>query len=192
MENFGPLRLYWEGSYCGEKIIQDLKPNIYRIINNWQSNALERFYISKAFDHLEAINCFRENNNSKCNMKTSFKIYGDYEVIVEEFNTGQPLSVTYHSSEKFILMINGEIGIEIKKKMTNPKNVMNLSYFEWELTKFENKIECKSFEINEECLFLPILDRFGICNNHDNSCFYAVVTSNWKELLPKSNDVDEF
>lgn len=41
---FGPIKLYWEGGPCGEKIIQMIKPLINGLTINWQKNTLLRFY----------------------------------------------------------------------------------------------------------------------------------------------------
>ena len=53
MELYGPLRLYWEGGYRGEGIIQDIKGIInHGLTSGWQRNTLKKFYNNRALSFL--------------------------------------------------------------------------------------------------------------------------------------------
>ena len=69
MKEFGPLRLYWEGGWKGEGIIQELKPLIRnRFQKNWSSNTLKQLYNSRVFDYLlETNNLIYESPSSDGN-----------------------------------------------------------------------------------------------------------------------------
>ena len=53
MELYGPMRMYWEGGYRGEGIIQEIKGIINNgLIIGWQNHTMKRFYNNRALKFL--------------------------------------------------------------------------------------------------------------------------------------------
>ena len=54
MNLFGPLRRYWEGSYRGEALVQELKLLIKTgLTTNWQERTMNRYYNQRALDQFQ-------------------------------------------------------------------------------------------------------------------------------------------
>ena len=55
MKLYGPMRLYWEGGYRGEGIIQEVKGIInHGLITGWQKHTMKRFYSYRALKLLNS------------------------------------------------------------------------------------------------------------------------------------------
>ena len=52
LENFGPLKNYWEGSYIGEKFITQTKSEFFGKRNNWTYAMIKRIQKKAIFEQM--------------------------------------------------------------------------------------------------------------------------------------------
>ena len=91
MNLFGPLRRYWEGSYHGKALVQELKPLIKTgLTTNWQERTMNRYYNQRALDQFQkevSDNCEHHHyNHGKYH-------YGSIDSAMNKFRNHLPLSI---------------------------------------------------------------------------------------------------
>ena len=84
MELYGPLRLYWEGGYCGEGIIQDLKGILNHGLSiGWQKNTLKKFYNNRVLMLLkEECDSNMNHKGNQHDTNRNYKRYGICNIIM--------------------------------------------------------------------------------------------------------------
>ena len=97
MREYGPLRLYWEGGYIGEGIIQSIKPCITQGVykSSFATNALKKFYKEFFFKHLTNVDVSEDEpkNNKQILRYTKFRTYKKKEFVETLLKDGLPISV---------------------------------------------------------------------------------------------------
>ena len=106
MRFFGPLRLYWEGGWKGEGIIQEIKEIIRDGLKiNWASNTMKRAYNGRAFDYL-----MKENklNLESTNYMRHYKTYVSIDNLNSEMQQHQAISVIILKDYMHVVAIKSE------------------------------------------------------------------------------------
>jgi hypothetical protein len=86
---YGPLRLYWEGSGWGEKVLQQLKLIWLGFINNWQENTSTDIYQQGELTRrTEEVRNEKKSSGAKKN-----HIYSDYITARNTLLQNKPVSV---------------------------------------------------------------------------------------------------
>ena len=188
MKEFGPLRLYWEGGWKGEGIIQELKPLIRnRFQKNWSKNTLKRLYNLRAFDYLlETNNLIYESPTSDGN----YRSYKSFENIIENIEKHNAISVIITVQNEHLISINNNQCIKIFKKDLHAVKY-KMGYYYWTI---DNKSETNEFPqentIKEYGILLPWYDvdtQSNVIYNITPS--YTCITSSWMELSEEGYNI---
>ena len=65
MPDLGPPRALWEGGRKGEGLIQDIKPHIHGLRNNWMYNTMKRVAQDKSFNVIADCDSFRGEHTGR-------------------------------------------------------------------------------------------------------------------------------
>ena len=99
LEDFGPLKNYWEGSYIGEKYITQVKSEFYGKRNNWTYSMLQRINKKAIFKKL-----IYENNEKQT---TSLARYGTTMRLQNDLLAKRPIQCYYRKdTKKFIVCLD--------------------------------------------------------------------------------------
>ena len=185
MELYGPLRLYWEGGYCGEGIIQDIKGILNHGLSlGWQKNTLKKLYINRSLTFLVDENNSNIDTTKNFNdIDRNYKRYGRTESIVEKFQNHLPLSMIFSKKGVYYIAIDKKLSIQIiKKKYTH--NHGGMDFFSWELADNDMLSTPSREDIKSYCLLLPKVDNDQIdILIQQNQRIYGSINSDWQELV---------
>ena len=175
MNLFGPLRRYWEGSYRGEALVQELKPLIKTgLTTNWQERTMNRYYNQRALDQFQKD---VSDNYEQHHYDRGKYHYGSIESIMKQYRNHQPLSVCEINNCYYAIFVNKEKYYQIIKGKYH-SSLLKMSYFGWSLNiSVEMNINSND-KITRSCLLLPLLRS----NNADDQREYACIDSKWNEL----------
>ena len=188
MKEFGPLRLYWEGGWKGEGIIQELKSLIRnRFQKNWSVNTLRRLYNLRAFDYLLDINgLIYESPSSDGN----YRSYKTIEKLMNAINEHNAISVLITKENDHLISINKNECCKVcKKNLHAVKN--KTAYYYWtvdvnsDIIEFPQEVMIKAYGI--------LLPWFEVLNGNTVSYnitpTYTCITSTWMELTEEGYSV---
>ena len=134
MKQFGPLRLYWEGGWKGEGIIQEIKCLIRDgLKKNWCANTLKRLYNMRAFDYMLEVNNL---NYKSLNTDGNFKKYKSVAKVREALDNKNAISVIITTDYSHFICINKNECVQILKKQTH-KVRNKMAYHYWSLSDKE-------------------------------------------------------
>ena len=179
MELYGPLRLYWEGGYRGEGIIQDIKGIMnHGLTSGWQKNTLKRLYNNRALSFLaEECNSNIESKAATYYINRNYKRYGKVISITERFHNILPLSMIYSKSGVYYIAIDKKVSLQIVKKRYTHSHA-GLDFFIWELLKDDTLPTPDKDNIQCYCLLLPKVDNDEIGDLIDeNHRIYGCINS---------------
>ena len=96
IELYGLSRLYWEGGFRGEGIIQEIKRIInHGLVKNWEINTMKRFYNNRGLKFLREECLLNRCKQLEDNIiDNSYRRYGEREEIAQKFINHDVLSVT--------------------------------------------------------------------------------------------------
>jgi hypothetical protein len=192
MDQFGPLRLLWEGGGKGEGILQELKPLICGLFGNWARNSLRRHAHHKAFTFIGE-NGGEEDDDSSSDSSDDdatvsraryrkCRLYKDSNDIVDSYNGGKPLSIVGLADGRFGMVIKGKKRIVIIVRGDFLEEVCGASYFNWhcEGDVIHHGNDDWMDQIVHYCLLLPRLDGGGDPEVGRRS--YYMITHKWLEM----------
>jgi hypothetical protein len=205
MDQFGPLRLMWEGTPKGEDILPKLKPLVTGLTGKWARNSLTRFCHQKAFtftgenggiDHDSSSDSSDDDDDedatvSRERYREYRLLYADSNAILDSYNGGQPLSIVGMADGRFGMVIKGQkrLGVITKEKSIVMlvrgdfiEEVCGASYFYWHCEG--SVIHHGNYgwldQIVHSCLLLPRLDAGGKPEQGRRS--YYMITHKWHEM----------
>ena len=174
LENFGPLKNYWEGSYIGEKFITQTKSEFFGKRNNWTYAMLQRIQKKSIFEQM-----IYEKNEKKT---IHFARYKNLINLQNDVIAKRPIQCYYRQdTKKFIIFLDETPKtisyVEIHREGVK-ETIMKVPYFEWDLKSKFFSSEHKIKDVTAPCLLLPYL-------SHDTvELFYCCMNKDWKVLLP--------
>ena len=183
MELYGPLRLYWEGGYRGEGLIQDIKGIInHGLTSGWQRNTLKKFYNNRSLSFLaEEHNCKIDSNYLSYDIDRNYKRYGKVDSIAEQFHKHLPLSIIYSKTGVYYVAIDKRESLQVLRN-TFTHSHGGLDFYIWKLLETDALPTPTKIEIQCYCLLLPKIDNDQLdINVESNSRVYACINSDWKE-----------
>ena len=180
---FGPPWLYWEGGYCGEKVIQQLKSLINGLIPNWETSVLQRYYREKSLHLILDDISFKtikedvKSNFLKGTLHKNYKRYKTDSNAISKFNDNEPLSVLYVDGEEFVVMLSADEYLQLSydKNVSVCRDVSGLPYFKWIIDHHVIQIS-RIIKVMKECILLPHVANRG---------FYHVMASDWSFFSDK-------
>ena len=106
MNLFGPLRRYWEGSYRGEALVQELKPLIKTsLTTNWQERTMNRYYNQRSFNQFQKV---VSDNYEQHHYVCGKYHYDSIESIIKQYRNHQPLSICKINNCYYAIFVNKE------------------------------------------------------------------------------------
>lgn len=184
MKEYGPLRNLWEGGTAGEAIIGYIKPEItmgYRL--NWAFNLLLKVLRNRAFQNIAAYMSESDGEHPKEKGKNDlFCLYNTESEARHSFDERKPLSCTVSQSGSICLHISTTHHLVIEN-LGHKSEVFGLSYFTWAI-KHPAKTALAS--PSHYAIMLPLLEKTGL-PIHSSPPIFALITSEWKEMLADGN-----
>ena len=171
LENFGPLKNYWEGSYIGEKFITQTKSEFFGKRNNWTYAMLQRIQKKSIFEQM-----IYEKNEKKT---IHFARYKNLINLQNDVIAKRPIQCYYwHEKKSFFIVLDqtskniSYVEIHLEKKV---QTIMKVTYFEWDLKTQIYSTEDKMKDVTA-CLLLPNL------SHKTEKIFYCCIRKDWKVL----------
>ena len=184
MEQFGSLRLLWEGAGLGEGILKELKCLVDKSSSSWPCTTHLKFLRHKSMNRLRGVSSENQKNiqtNRYKNWEGMFRRYQKKDRAKLAFMAHQPLSVLHLKDERFILVLQSNVlqtCLSIEKKEA-VGYCMGLAYFRFSLGNDE---ESFCFEdVLYACLLLPGSVSHGLPEAMYSDS-YCVISSEWEEL----------
>ena len=204
MREYGNLRDYWEGSYRGERILQQLKPLVSQgTYHPWfASSVLKRFYERKTMSLLMADNNNQETEDTdeKGNNYTMYYRYERQNTVEQLLHDGMPLSGVILNDGKIMVAFgrnrllkfleivpNDNIGINLDRTFYSPLSLGNV-------VAEDKDVESLKDQIEDFVLMLPHLDPSAATtttaateiddeNDARDEHYYLIVDTKWKERV---------
>ena len=171
LENFGPMKHYWEGSYISEKFITQTKSEFYGKRNNWPYAMLQRIQKKAVFEKL-----IYEKNEKKM---TNFARYRNLINLQNDITARRPIQCYYREETESIFIVMDQTPKKISYVNIHHERivetVMKVPYFEWDLKTQIYSTEDKMKEVTA-CLLLPNL------SEGTREIFYGCIRKDWKVL----------
>ena len=184
MSLYGPLRLYWEGGYRGEGIIQEIKGIINNgLIIGWQKHTMKRFYSYRALKLLNN-ECSPKMLDSKEDFGNAklYKRYKNLQTIKDKIHNHMEISVMYGINGVYYVAVNKHESIQImRSEFTH--SYCTMDYFKWELLADVTLSTPKQNDVRSYCLLLPKIDNVDIdITTSEVVNIYCCIDSDWNEL----------
>ena len=171
LENFGPLKNFWEGSYIGEKFITQTKTEFFGKRNNWTYAMLQRIQKKSIFEQMIDEKIEKKTNN--------FARYKNIIHLQNDITARRPIQCYYWNKNQIFFIVLDEtsknisyVEIHVEK---NKQTVMKVNYFEWDLKTKIYSTEDKMTDVTA-CLLLPNL------SHNTEKIFYCCIRKDWKVL----------
>ena len=200
MRQFGNLRDYWEGSFRGERILQELKPLVSQgTYHPWFArNALSKFYKSRTMSLLLSANkTVRDDTNQHGNAYTMYYRYENEESVQQFMLEGMPLSgVILNDGRIFAACGRNRVlrFLEIDVDDNNGKFIERTFYSllsTGEEVKDDEAVQEIQQQIADYVLMLPYSDPAASRNKSndetddetDDNIYFYIVDTQWRERV---------
>ena len=193
MREFGNLRDYWEGSFRGERILQELKPLVTQgTYHPWfAKSVLSKYYKSKTMSHLLSRNDDDEGGDRDQN-GSSYTMYYRYEseeAVKELLLKGMPLSGVILNNDT-ILVASGRNRVlrflEINANDNTGMFIDRTYYSSLSAGKTvtdDEEVQQVQQQTAEFVLMLPFLNPNDDDNETDDIKYYYIVDTQWRERV---------
>ena len=202
MRRFGNLRDYWEGSFRGERILQELKPLVRQgTYHPWFArSALRKYYTDKSMSMImnEESEHNKNDTDEQGNKYSMYYRYESMDAIQKHLEEGMPLSGLIVSEGTLYVAMgrNRQLHFcEIEPCDDNGKLFGVTYYCTLRIGKTvtsECDVNIIKEAISDYVLMLPHLDaESGILNTSDGLSlnYYLVVNSKWQERVYEQDSV---
>ena len=176
MNEYGPLRNYWEGSMQGEGFLVNVKPQLKTgIRKNWHTNVMNRVIRKRALNLL--LEKSDEDEEPSSNEQSFFKYKGLGKALIawDEF---KPISAVQFNNDTYGIVLNTDEIVVIQVRELY-KELNGMYYFEWFLERTDVR-EFNKREIKRNLLLLPFL--VDCLLGDDSIRYYTVIDSNWNQI----------
>ena len=180
MRLYGPLRLYWEGGWKGEGIIQEIKEIIRDgLKKNWAMNTLKRAYNGRAFDFLlkESKLEFENYNNIR-----HYKTYSSIQELNNEMQQHNAISVIILKDCLHVVSIKNEQYVILQRQSVH-EVVNGSTYYYWKIE--EHNTIMNKFDTNDLLCYGVLLPWYEIIDKevtHSMTPSYTSISNIWKEF----------
>ena len=199
MRNFGNLRDYWEGSFRGERILQELKPLVSQgTYHPWfATSVLTKFYRSKTMSLLLPTNNKERETDQHGKNYTMFYRYENKETVQKLLLSGMPMSGFILNDGRILVACGRNRILSFLEIDTNDNTGKFIDRTFYSVLSVGDAITEDSFvvEVKQQTadyvLMLPYLDPSSENennnetddddDNNNNSNYYYIIDTQWRE-----------
>ena len=180
MKTYRCVRNLWEGSFQGEGILSEIKPLISDLRCNWHLNAGQKHHIGKS---LKLIMEKYVQDSSESYIPLNHCCYLKTEDVKNMFHEGTALSVVHHIHDDFFIVLKNNQRI-IVETLNFKMMYFGMAYFHWKIQEDSVPFNQEEMKVDFYADLLPLQKKHLEETTEENRSFYALITSDHKELLP--------
>ena len=184
IEEFGPIRNYWEGGVMGEKLIQVVKPLWNGFRKNWQKSIMDKVMKQMAIQRVKNYASLYQEPKGNENEKKGKQIhlYTSAEVLTSDYNSRKPISIMQLNNGKFMAALKNQKYIEVICGAYSGK-ICGAHYHCWFLSNGQPKSLQMTNHTTRYCLLLPKMTKNGLPSSAEDPIFTAI-DSDWNDIQP--------
>ena len=190
MENYGPLRNYWEGSTMGEGILKRVKENYSSLRSGWHMNLTKRTLKLRSVKRImnklnkQRLSHMGEKIKEKLDFtirSNNFHTYPDYLCLDRTYQNGQPISVIIDTQMDIYAIVTNDLLYQLKVKEYIDTS-FGMNYFEFELSSMNSNDVLVNKNIFDYGVMLPRLTGGKTLEDMSSQSNYTVITSEWQQI----------